>query len=102
MLQARYGCTKVTDSGLGAIAAGCPNLQELELEVCTSVTDGSGDPTTSVAALFSHVSIDPFEFFCIQTVLCTQSGPVPWVFYFGSIVKVTKMTRHREGAWKGL
>ena len=39
VLQARYGCKKVTDSGLGAIAAGCPSLQYLSLRRCYDVTD---------------------------------------------------------------
>ena len=30
----------MTDGGVKAVAAGCPNLQHLDLHCCTNVTDG--------------------------------------------------------------
>jgi len=42
--------SSVTDGGLGAVAAGCPNLRHLGLCSCGSVTDGG-------AALFPNADV---------------------------------------------
>ena len=50
-------CRNVTDGGLEAVAAGCPNLQHLNLSWCSNVTDGGVEAVAAGCPNLQHLDL---------------------------------------------
>ena len=74
------GCEIVTDGGLAAVAAGSPNLQHLDPRGCGNVTDGRRTPTSTVGHWFSNWGVNT------GLDLCRNPTRFP---YFETGVKMT-------------
>ena len=50
-------CSNVTDGGVKAVAAGCPNLQHLDLINCRNVTDGGLKAVAAGCPNLQHLNL---------------------------------------------